>query len=291
MSYTQETVYLNAVNANMKYLGGPIPELVRYLGTAASLPDGAAEGVINLPIWTAMAAQSITDGTTQTNQLNNTYVGFTATECVAPISLTPKQMGGPTFQGENRVRAARTQAESIYTAAIEAYITALIAGTPTYTSAITTGYKNFKAATRTELDIMTAVQFNCAANRGGNCSEFRWMMYPGAYAAFRSAVAALYPTAIAPDVSGTGITYFGTPVIPVPHSSSTNWGGASASTALLVHPEGAPLLLGPVEMHGGGGIAGIDATYKWLLTGIYAHVTTTAMAQVDLCGELTNGAS
>jgi hypothetical protein len=288
MSYTLETQYLGAVNANMKYLGGPIPELVRYLGSRVTMPDQMSVGVASMPIWTAITAQSITDGTTQTTQLNNTYAAFTIAECVAPISLTPKQMGGPSFQGANRVSAARAQAESIYLAAIEAYITALIAATPTYSSAITTGYKNFKAATRTELDIMTTVQFNCAANRGGDTTQFRWMMYPGAYAAFRSAVAALYPQAMSPDASGTGIRFWDTPVISVPHSSTTNWGGASASTAFLVHPEGAPLCLGPVEMHGGGAIAGIDATYKWLLTGVYG---ISASAQVDLTGELTNGAS
>ena len=288
MSLTLQTAYEQAANAAIKYSTGPIPELVRYLGSKCNLPGLASNGVMSIPIWTAMVAQSITDGTLQTNQLNNTFATFTIAECVAPISLTPKQMGGDTLKGPNLVSANTAQVEAIFTAAIEAYITAMIAATPTYSSAITTGYANFKAATRTELDILSAVIFNCAANRGGDTSQFRCIMYPGAYAAFRSAVAALYPQAVAPDTSGTGITFWGCPVIPVPHSSTTNWGGASASTAFVVHPDGAPLVLGPVQLHGGGAIASGDASWKWLLTGVYG---ISASAQVALSGELTNGAS
>lgn len=289
MSYTQVTAYLEAANAAIKYATGPIPELVRYLGSRVTLPDGCAAGVISVPIWTAMTAGSITDGTNITNGLNNTYASMVIAECQATISLTPKQAGGDTLKGENLVKANLAQVESIYLAAIEAYITALIAATPSQVNTLTAGYKNFAGATAKELAILGKTIVTTASNRGGDCTQFRCLMFPDAYANLFTAAATLASSASGYNISQNGtLSFFGCPILPVPHSSVSTWGYASTPCAFIVHPEGAPLALGPVGLHGGGPIYDGDATTKWIMTGIYG---LDADAQVALTGEVVNDAS
>jgi hypothetical protein len=289
MSLTLQTKYTIAANAAIKYIDGPIPELVRYLGSSVTLPDNAANGVISTQIWTAMTAGTITDGTPTTNLLNNTTVSLTVAECQSTISLTPKQTGGDTLTGENLVKANKAQVESIYTAAIEAYIAALIAATPTQSNTLTAGYANFKGATATELGILANTITTTAANRSGNMGEFRCLMHPTAWGYLMEAVARLYSSASGYNISQQGVlSYLGCPIIPVPAATTTSWGGASLSTAFIVHPDGAPLLLGPVQIHGGGMIAASDATNKWIMTGVYG---LNAAYQVALTGEILNAAS
>lgn len=289
MSLTLETAYAQAANAALKYVDGPIPELVRYLGSSINIPDGMSRGVVSLPIWTAMTAGTITDGTLVTNGLNNTYASVTIAECQSTISLSPKQMGGDTLKGENLVKANRAQLEAIYTAAIEAYITALIAATPSTVKTLTAGYANFEGATAVELGLLAQAIVGPAANRSGNIPSFRCIMHPTAWGYVFEAVARLYSSASGFNISAGGaLSYLGCPIIPVAHSSTTNWGGASVPCAFVVHPDGAPLGLGPVALHGGGALASGDATYKWILTGVYG---IAASAQVALTGEVANDAS
>ncbi len=290
MSYTQETAYIGAVNAALKYSGGRVGEVARYLGSAVVLPDGLSTGVFSIPIWTAMTAQTITDGTTQTNALNNSYVAFDVAEKAAPISFTPKQAGGNTFTGENRVKAALAQAESIRLAAWQAYLDALISGTPTTSTNITAGKANFVGATTTELALWLTTLNTVAANRGGETDQWRCIMHPTSYSNFAGAVAALWPNFGFVDAGGMYRVH-GCPTIPVPHPTTSSWGQVSAPTAFFLHPEDAALAIGEAQLHGGGMIAGIDATYKWIVTGIYAFPTSDAMAQGTLTGELANQAS
>jgi hypothetical protein len=289
MSLTLPTQYTEAANAALKYLGGSFNEAIRYLGRNVTWPDQAAAGVFSMPVWTAMTAGSITDGTPVTNLLNNTYKVFTVAECQATISLTPMQAGGPMLDGANMVKANMAQVESIYLAAFESYIAALIAATPTQSNTLTAGYANFKGATATELGIFANTLVTTAANRNGDCSEFRCFMHPTAYGYFFDAVARLYSSASGFNISSGGLlTVFGCPIIPATAATSTSFGGASTPCAFIVHPEGAPLVLGPVKLHGGGAMYASDATVKWIMTGIYAH---DADAQVALTGEILNAAS
>jgi len=282
-------MYTDAANAAIKYMDGAIPELVRYLGRNVTFPEQASAGVFSMPVWTAITAGSITDGTPTTNLLNNTYKAFTVAECQATISLTPMQAGGDTLTGASLVKANKAQVESIYLAAIESYIAALIAATPTQSHTLTAGYANFKGATATELGIFANTLVTTAANRSGDCSQFRCMMHPTAYGYFFDAVARLYSSASGYNISSGGtLTVFGCPVIPVSAATTTSWGGASTPAAFIVHPDGAPLVMGPVKLHNGGVIAASDATLKWIMTGVYAH---DADAQVALTGEILNAAS
>jgi hypothetical protein len=285
MASTLTVHYTNMVNSAI-YIGDRISRVFDYLGSHVTInPD---TGSVTMPFSTAFTATAISDGTLTTGLQANTNSALTISEYQCTISILPQQVSNFITQPSNMQVYADQAADALKKAVTDLYLTAWMAGTPTYSYDLTAGKAHFAAAGATELQIWLKALLGVSATRGGDTSQWRCLMPPLEYANFAGTVAATWPNFGFVDAGGMYVVH-GCPTIPIPHASATNWGAVSNSAAAFVHPDGAPCKIGPVKNHGGLGLhAADDGTFKLILTNVAAYLATL---QVALSGEVKNGAS
>lgn len=284
MASTLAVTYSKMVNNALVASSSRIAQAIRYLGS--SIDVDPRSGTITMPDSTAFTAGTLTEQTIVAGGQANTNTALTVAEYVTAVAIPPSQMYNFVNREGARGVWARQQADALIQQFITLYINALIAATPSQSNTITAGYANFEGATTTELQIWLKTLIDTATNRGGDCSEFICLMYPAAYTNFVGAAAALWNNATIIDGAGMYRVH-GCPIVPVKNNTTTYWGAASSSCAFFVHPDGAPLKMAELQVHGGEFHASDDGYYRTILNCVGAYGVKIAA----LCGEILNDAS
>lgn len=285
MSVTLATMYPRSVAAALNG-SGPLADLIRLLGKAITLPEGASAGAITVPIVSAFTAAANTDGTVLTNGYNNTTANMTLVDNVTTLSRTKKVFENLIYNADSLETIINSMADALRWEALDTSIEALAAATPTTVETLQSGHMNFTSCDATDIgDLMKAI-IGVSSRRSGSLADMAIMIYPAAFANLTVGLAASInnPGRIRED--GTW-TLMGIPIYPVAADSATNWGAASKSCAFVVHPEGYALKFTEPYLHGGGPIYASDGTVKLILQAPYAY----GVIQAGLIGEVANTTS
>lgn len=237
MSYTPLTRYTRYLN-NLLVASGRNAEWLNRLNDASSfVSDAAQAGTVVVPVVTAFAAQTITDGTLQTNQFNNTTASLTGYDRTIPISLKPSQLRSMEWSNaENMAVIAEQAADGLRKVLAAQVIADLVAATPGFTKTLTTAKIDFAGAGATEFAMLDYCIANVLANSNGEPSELTILTTPTGMAnmfAGRNALVGFTGLGLERNAAGY-LSYAGIPIYPVA-ATTTNWGGAGKSAAFVVH--------------------------------------------------------
>lgn len=235
MSYTPLTQYTAYINNTLVASGRNAEWLNRLNDASQWVSDAAQAGTVSVPVVTAFTAQSITDGTLQTNQFNNTIASLTGYDRTVPISLKPSQLRALEWsRPENMATIAEQAADGIRKVVVSQIIADLVAATPGFQQTLATGKIDFAAATATQIAQLDFLIQSICANSNANEDELLILTTPTAAANIFAARNSLVGyTGLGMSAAGYR-NYAGIPLYTVA-ATTTNWGGAGKACLYVLH--------------------------------------------------------
>lgn len=235
MSHTPLTQYAAYLLGVVKSSGRNAAWLNRLEDPGQWINDAAMAGTVVVPKVTAFTAQSLTDGTLQTNQLNNTTASLTFYDRTVPISMKPSVARALDFtSGANLAAIADKAGDALRQVVTSQIIADLVAATPGDSATLTAGKAEFAGAGQTELAYLDrAIAYVVGASTAdpGDLTILVSRKALGNLFAARNALVGF--TQLGMDANGM-LNYGGIPIFPVT-STTTNWSGASNACAYVLH--------------------------------------------------------
>lgn len=271
MSYTPLTKYTRYLNNLLVASGRNAMWLDRLNDASSFVSDAAQAGTVVVPVVTAFTAQTITDGTLQTNQFNNTTASLTGYDRTVPISLKPSQLRAVEWSNPENITIIAEQAADGLRKVLAAQVIAdLVAASPGFSKTLSTGNVDFASATQTDIAMLDFLVASVIANSNADPSELTILTTPTGMANLFAARNALV------GFTGLGLSnegylnYAGIPIFPVA-ATTTNWGTSGKAAAFVVHKSAytlAKLMAYPHDPDRFWVPEG-DGTYKHLINGTW----------------------